>query len=258
MYFNYFLPDRDKTTLDELESLGLGYVFTPEPNAAPRSVFTPRPATNGPSKEPGLVVSLSSEWCGYHVGKQVWKKEVDAPYWVGMWTDQRPTPETLKRDNMIEGRTLRLDDGNIWTLPVARHWEEFDGDIFFRRTLPSRLTRNDAGEWYPGEVKERYRELWELATGLMDAIVEGRSEFFGIDDLVIECFRCNYKVSATEIDLLGIHDDQLRMNVPRILLDLENWKTLCKKKLTALDTGSSSDGPFESQPVMDTASTTPQ
>ena len=42
MYFNYFLPNRDKVTLDELLAMGLGYVFEPEAAASPRDNFAPR------------------------------------------------------------------------------------------------------------------------------------------------------------------------------------------------------------------------
>lgn len=260
MYFNYFLPSRQRVTLDELLELGLGYVFEPESSAQPRSLFVPRAITNGPGGQHGLMVSLSDEYCGYFKDAQIWKQEIDCEYWVGMWRDpaKRPTPETLQRDNLIDGASLRLDDGHVWAFPMARHYEEFDGEIIARRVLPSRLTRDPSGVWYPGEVKERYRELWRLATDMMTAIVDGTDWFSEIDNLVIECFKTNYRVSAIELDLLGIHDDLVRVRVPRILLDMENWGTLLKKKLTTLDTGCSIAGPAESLPDEGTAATDPQ
>lgn len=261
MYFNYFLPGRQRTTLEELLGLGLGYVFDPEAAATPRTSFVPRVVTNGPGGQHGLIVSLSSDFCGYFPAAQTWKQEIDCDYWVGMWTatDKRPTPETLQRENLIEGGSLRLDDGHVWTFPKARHFEEFDGDIIARRVLPARLTRDATGQWLPGDVKARYRELWRLATELMQSIVEGlESQFSEIDNLVIECFRTNYRVSACELDLLGVHDDQVRVRVPRILLDMDNWETLFKKKLITLATGSSTAGPSESPLDEAPADTTPR
>ena len=260
MYFNYFLPNRQRVTLDELLELGLGYVFEPEASAQPRSLFVPRAITNGPGGQHGLMVSLSDEYCGYFKDAQIWKQEIDCEYWVGMWRDpaKRPTPETLQRDNLIYGASLRLDDGHVWDFPMARHYEEFDGEIIARRVLPARLTRDPSGDWVPGEVKARYRELWRLATDLMAAVVDGTAgRFSEIDNLIIECFKVNYRVSAIELDLLGIHDDLVRVRVPNILLDMDNWETLFKKKLTTLATGSSTAGPVESLPDVDMATTDP-
>jgi hypothetical protein len=263
MYFNYFLPNRTKVTLDELAELGLGYVFSPESAASPRSNFAPRGITNGPGGEHGLMVSLSDEYCGYYANLQTWKQEIGCEYSVGMWTDKRPTPETLQRDNLIDGGTLRLDDGQAWTFPMARHFEEFDGQIIARRMLPARLTRDASGAWYPGEIKERYRELWRLTTAYLEAVIDARDAGDGtsrismseIDNLIIQCFQCNYRVSATEIDLLGIYDDHVRDRVLRILTDMDGWAILFKKKLSTLDTGGSASGRPVSRPADDTENT---
>lgn len=243
MHFQYFFPGRTKITRDELHELGLGYVFDVETTATNGPNLAPRQVSNGPGGQHGLIVSLSSDFCGYHKEQQVWQQEIDCDYWVGMFTgDKRPTPETLQRDNLIEGGTLRLDDGHVWMFPAARHYEEFDGEIIPRRMLPTRLSRDPTGLWVPGEVKERYRELWRLATELLLALSEGEVYFPEIDNLVIECFKCNYRVSAAELDLLGVHDDQVRVRVPRILLDLDNFDVLFKKKLTTLGIGNSTSG----------------
>lgn len=245
MHFQYYFPNRRSIKLNDLLEAGLGYVFEPETSARTKTPFTPISVTNGPDGQHGLIVSLSDEHIGYYKDKQTWKQEFGADYWVGMWTDsaKRPTPESLARENQIKGQWLRLADGHDWLLPMARHWVEFDGDVISQRTLPTRLTRNSEGEWVPGEVKERYRELWRLATECMQRDSEnGPFEFNEIDNMVIECFRTNYRMSATEIDLLGIHEDHLRTKIPAILLDLDNFEVLWKKKLSTLDTGSSSDG----------------
>jgi hypothetical protein len=151
-----------------------------------------------------------------------------------------------------------LADGRNWLLPMARHWEDFEGQIKFVRTIPSRLTRDAAGNWFSGEVKERFRELWRLAAEYMQAYLEGTAASFReIDNLVIECFKCNYRLSAIELDLLGLHEDHLRVRVPEILLDTDSFDALLKKKLTTLDTGSSTPGLAESPPDAATAITDP-
>lgn len=251
MFFQYFFPNRRKITLDQLLELGLGYVFEPETAAQCKTPFEPRPVSNGPGGQHGLVVSLSGDWLGFHQDLQEWKQELDTDYWVGMWTaaDKRPTPETLARQNLITGQWLRLEDGHDWLIPMARHWVEFDDTIIYQRTLPTRLTRTEQGHWRSGDVKPRYRELWRLATEFLTALTEGTlADFTEQDNLVMECFRTNYRVSAIELDLLGIYDDHVRQRVPEILVDYDNFETLLKKKLTTPDTGDSIAGPAGSPP----------
>lgn len=251
MHFQYYFPNRRSIKLEQLLEAGLGYVFEPETSARTKTPFTPISVTNGPDGQHGLIVSLSDEHIGYYKDKQTWKQEFGADYWVGMWTDpaKRPTPESLARENQIKGQWLRLADGHDWLLPMARHWVEFDGDVISQRTLPTRLTRNSDGEWVPGEVKERYRELWRLAEDYVEGcIAEGC--FREIDNLVIECLKTNYRISAIEIDLLGLHEDQLCEKAPMVLLDLNSFETLFKKKQATRDIGDSSSG----QPVLQSAS----
>lgn len=261
MYFQYFFPNRQTIKLPELLAAGLGYVFDPETSAPSRDPFTPRGITNGPGGQHGLLVSLSDDYCGFYRDAQVWKQEIGCDYWVGMWTaaDKRPMPETLARANQIMGQYLRLDDGHDWLLPKARHWVEFEETLVYQRTLPTQLARDEQGRWRPGEVKARYRELWRMATEFMQAMQDGDSHRYSeFDNLVIECFRTNYRVSAIELDLLGVYDDHVRERVPAVLLDLDNFDTLVKKKLTTPDFGLSTVGPAASPPAAETEATTPQ
>lgn len=268
MYFNYFLPGRNQVTLDELLGMGLRHAFEPETAATVATPFTPRGVVSGPGGQQGLMVSRGDDWVGYYPDRQTWRQELGQPYWVGMWhaADQRPRPETLERDNVIPGATLRLDDGYAWTIPRARHYEEFDGQIVTRRVLPARLTRDEAGQWVPGEVKERYRRLWTLTTEYLEAIIAAAEDetgrvivrFSQVDDLVMEAMTCNYRVGPIELDLLGIYDDHMRDRVLRILTDLDGWAALCKKKLNRPGTGDSPSGPADSPPDADTESTDPR
>jgi hypothetical protein len=245
MHFQYFFPDRRSIKLEQLLEAGLGYVFDPETSAKTKTPFNPIQVNNGPGGKHGLIVSLSDEHIGYYKDKQVWKQEIDTEYWVGMWTDsaKRPTPESLARENQIKGQWLRLADGHDWLLPMARHWVEIDDELRFEHTLPTRLTRNAAGYWRSGEVTERYRELWRIATDLMSAYVTNSFvEFTEEDNAVVECFKTNYRVSAMEIDLLGIYEHHLRSTALQVLMDIENFDLLMKKKLTTLDTGDSFGG----------------
>lgn len=255
MHFNYFLPGRRAVKLENLVELGLGYAFEPESAADPRATFTPRPVTNGPGGQHGIIVSASDEWVGYFQGKQAWKQEPGKEYWVGYWKDTPPTPETLARANQIDGRMLRLEDGNAWLIPVARQYDEFDGVIMARQMLPTRLTRDELGNWVHGDIKQRYRLFWDLTNAFIQAIVDDQQQFHDYDDLVVEAFKCNYRVSAIELDMLGIYDATVRDRVIRIVTDLDGYRDLVKKKQALLDSGGSLVGPNESKPAEEMGTT---
>lgn len=254
MYFNYFFPGRRTMKLDDLMGAGLGYVFDPESASIPKATFTPCAVYNGPGGQNGIVVSPSDKFVGYYPKVQTWKQQIGAEYWVGMWREQRPTPETLARENQISGGSLRLDDGNCWLFPKARHFEEFEDEILLRPMLPARLMRDESGEWQQGEVKERYRKLWQYVNAFVEAVVNDEQHFADYDNLVVEAFRANYKVSAIEIDLLGVYDDTVRDRVIRIVTDLDGYADLIKKKLARLASGNSSNGQSGSRPAEDTES----
>lgn len=251
MHFNYYIPNRDNVTLPELISLGLGYVFEPDSAASPEASFAPRQVINGPDGQHGLIVSRSDTHCGYYKNDQVWKKHTSGAYWVGMWRDNRPTPQSLARPNTIPGKSLLLDDGNTWEIPRARHFVEFDDDIIALNALPTNLTLDATGNWVRGEVKRRYRKLWQLMsdyfTRVAEAVVgehgEMRITFAYESNVAIEAFTCNYRVSAIELDLLGIYDTDVHKHVIWIVTDEDGWEVLYKKKLNTQGIGSSTSGP---------------
>jgi hypothetical protein len=258
MHFNYFLPDRRTANLNDLVQCGLGYVFQPESAATAAIAATVRPVYNGPGGQNGVIVSTSDQWIGYYQGQQEWRQEPGKSHWVGLWTADRPTPDSLARQNQVSGTTLLLDDGQSWLIPKARHFEEFDGEIGFGINLPTRLTRDELGNWVRGEIKQRYRRLWDLATELVGAVAGDQTTFASIDELAVEAFTCNYRVSATELDLLGIYDVAVRDRVIRIVIDLDGWAEIVKKKRTRQDSGNSNSGPGELTPDQDTATTDQQ
>lgn len=47
--------------------------------------------------------------------EQTWRECEGGKFWIGYWTDNPPTPETLERDKLTEGHEV---DG--WTVPLVR------------------------------------------------------------------------------------------------------------------------------------------
>jgi hypothetical protein len=157
-----------------------------------------------------------------------------------MYTDSRPTPDDLARSQAIAGQWVRLDDGHMWLLPMARRWVEIDDRLLWDYNLPRRLTYDDAGQWVPGSVKPRYEQLWNMAIAYeqtaADAMANAtedivRFEFPAVDELAIGALQINYRVSAIECDMLGIYDDAARNRIISTLLDDDTRNAWLKKKL---------------------------
>lgn len=256
MQFLYFFPGRDKVSQEDLISEGLGYCFRTESATQTTTVFTPRTIVGGPDRHSGVVVSYGeAERIGYYADQQTWRKEPGKNYYVGMFNDAQPTPEDLRRDTVLDGTWLRLSDGNDWLLPKSREFVLVGDDVISSGCLfPKRLTRDESGDWIPGAVKQRYAELWRLSQAYVGALLEGdedgtgqvRFQFGDYDHLVMLCFQANYRVSAAEIDLLGVFEEEMRDRVVRVLLDMDSYVALQKK--TGPDSGNSSSGPNESTP----------
>lgn len=256
--FLYFIPtDRPKVTPDDIRSRDLAYAFGGDVGRV-ADLYKAVQVYNGPSGQNGVVVSREIDGLGYYPDKQTWKPEVGHDHWVGMYSsgERRPTPDRLARDSQIEGKWIQADDGSRWLAPRARHWEEFEGEPISLIDLPTRFTRNAEGEWNPGEVKPRYQRLWQLAEAFMEAQLNAeiddqgnwRFRFEQINALAIECLTCNYRVSETEVDLLGIYDVEFRRALLDVLLDNDGFESLLKKKL-AHDGGDSFSGPQDSSPA---------
>lgn len=216
--FQYFVPtDASFVALPQLVEAGLGYAFEGDPNQ--------RRTSQGPSSEPGVVVSRSAK-PGYYPDRQTWRQIPGAAAWVGVgdWNI-----DDLARQNMIDGD---LVEG--WVVPKARRFEAEGDDLVQRHLLPRRLTLTDDGYWAPGEIKPRFRRLWELAVAwqaqMIDGADAGEAEVQDLDSAAIEALKVNYFVGPAEIDLLGIYDVEFAQHVMHAVLDMNTLADLVKKK----------------------------
>ncbi len=82
-------------------------------------------------------------------GKEAWVKQI-APC----------THDGLKRadDKILDGYEVEFENGTKWIVPRVLSWSSLQSAIC---TLPNIAKLSDSGEWYPGEIVPRYRELWE-------------------------------------------------------------------------------------------------
>ena len=263
--FLYFIPHQaaEKTTpgggatIATLHAAGLAYVFDPtEPCAEASAPCHQTDVANGPGDQHGKLISRSDHRLLYKPGEQVWKKEIGRDVWAGYWSDDAPKAGELARAAQIDGR-WRTFGGQLWLCPHARQFVELDGgEIVGHVTLPRQLTRDDDGQWMPGEVKPRWRRLWDMAEAYFDTALaapengngDATFRFAQIDDLAIECLATNYRVSAIEVDLLGFYDDQVREALLNTVLDMDGYAELQIKKIAGVG-GTLSDGRAQPTPA---------
>ena len=273
----YYLPGEDaqrphSVTRERVDELGLGHAFD-------GAKFTPSGVhQKGPDGGSGVIVADGSrvDKIGYYPERQTWRKVGGSAVYVGHYRDQRPTAADLARAELVDGVPLKLADGDLWLIPLARGWNGSEQNTGWYHGLPRRNDVDDAGQWVPGDVLPRYKRLWEVATSWWDAKQaaiaaaalreEGSSQrgeetigaefdfndFGGLNDAAAYVLSVNYRVSKTEIGLLGLFDTE---TAERILDATCDWNTVVawvqKKTLDTLraDTSSTDDGPPAETPA---------
>lgn len=243
--FLYFVPDMaDPPELEQMGNLGLAYAFEKNP------VYRATGGT-GPSGVPGLLMGSEvwneGETIGYYPERQTWyrnaetRKHKNAETWVGMWNERRPGPSDVARKELRIGHWVRMGDGQEWLIPAALKFAEIDSTLARVCPLPHRMVRDEEGKWGRGPIVGRYAALLTAAQGFFDWFINAAGgedekayiERATIADLVCEALAVNYHLSATEIDLLGLlQEDNLEV-AARAVIDWPFYVEWSKKKATA-------------------------
>lgn len=252
-HFQYFVPGRQRLTHQECREIGLGYAFESNP--------APRPVDSGPDGQRGVVLCATDERIGFYPGKQTWRRFPGnaTGLWCGMFDDQPPRPGDLARAELVPGNWLRLEDGHQWLAPMARRFEEIEDRLCWSHTLPTSLELDDEGRVVQGDVRPRYRRLWELAMRYEEAYLTAAADapsrsgmvkfdFAEADELVPLALQVNYRVSLVELVMLGVYDTQMRTAVLDVLIDQATQLEFFKKKLAALPEEEPATIPFCSGP----------
>ena len=243
--FFYWIPGRTSISVAELVEMGLGYAI--------EDTRTPRGCDKGPDGHRGVCVCHGANAdgrLGYWPEKQTWRQVPSSDLWVGMYTDDPPGPDSLARKDQIDGEWLKLDDGRQWLAPTARKRFEADGELFWSYNVPRRLTLDESGAWVPGDVKPRYQRLWQDALRCEASVIDG-SDVVDLDELAIRALQINYRISAVELDLLGIYDENARTAIVSALIDLKTWTEWLKKTALRADVGEdSSPGLTDTPPII--------
>ena len=209
--FFYYLPgveaDQFKTDgeIDKvwLTGVGLGHLY--DVDIWGRDLVGSTVRANGPDGGSGICLYCrpvnpprDERVTQFKPEKQTWRKGIGGDFWVGLVSEDPPTPECLARSEQFSGATIRDTSKRVWQIPVARLPDEPFG------FLPTSFTFDDEGELIP-QVRGDCERLWEIGGRFFELFQTGR--IAEIDDseaigLVMEVLAMNYRIGKSEIRLL--------------------------------------------------------
>lgn len=202
----YFVEGVEAVSPELLKQLGLAYAFA--------GGCAQRRAGNGPGEQPGVVCAAQSEHVGYFPQAQVWHRLpaiAGAPAtWLGWSLAAPPDPQSLARQDALDGHLVTLADGQEWQVPIAQRWT----DSGFSRNVAARMRLDEQGQWSEGDVLPRFAGLWRVAQQwqeFRERQLAGEATSLSIAaaaDMCAEVLAVNYRVSRREIGCLQLLDDR--------------------------------------------------
>lgn len=256
--FLYYAPGKHQFTGIDVANAGLRYAIDHEPST--------RTCGTGPDGTGGILFARTDHRLAFKPGEaQRWKRITGSELWCGLWTDDPPKPQELQRESIVSGEWITDDNGDLWCAPKARRFEVVEDQLVWLHNLPTSLQLDDHGRWVHGDVKPRFRKLWDLAMRYEDRYLEAAENATGNEssvsfdfpeasEVVFRSLQVNYRIGPVEFHLLGIYDTQFCFAVLDALIDKRRREEFWKKKLesaaaSAAETGTrSSTGPEASTP----------
>lgn len=122
-------------------------------------------------------------------------------YWVGIWKQQKPTPDDLQRATLVDGAPLLLRDGREWVIPIA--------DYLPRLMTINRQTGDEELRPLPDHLSfiERTNEIFKLF--ISDEFHDRLKDDFRVVvpkglTYAAEALAVNYRVGRDLVDMLGL------------------------------------------------------
>lgn len=185
-----------------------------------------------PNGQPGVVCGWSPTGALPDPNKHRWIA-ADG-YWLGVNDEDPPCEADLRRPKMFESLPCKLDNGEIWMIPVARR-------------LPCKHRVDPLTGDHERVVKEAYREYWQRSELYAKMFLEVmyHTEFLNEDerqrpDIIVEApqayqFAChaltmNYRVNPMIVGELGLLDDPAIVRVALCAIEMQEINTQEVKK----------------------------
>jgi len=245
MDFLYYLP-ASRGSREAVLAAGLGYALGP---GGP----TWAPMAPGPDGQAGVVCGLSDAAPVHAAGDVRWTRMGGLDAWLGLLESQppgapgapgAPGPADLVRAETLPGHWVRLGDGGDWLIPAARL-------VRGGTLLPQALVRAQ-GAWTRGDVLPAWRDLWDGACRVWDALYGGlaaadeaeegedpaapgapaapvRLTLSDECDLAVRAIAANYRVGPDEVSALSLLTTTTQMEVLKALVDWPALLDLAKK-----------------------------
>lgn len=160
----------------------------------------------GPSGSSGTLAAASpgdsAPEIMFKPDRQRWVKF--GAYWIGFFTDNRPTPAELQRNDQIPGYLEPLADGALWNCPTIRIPYSDQPKMM----IPRKFGVDDDGNRLV-EPLDEYQTAWETSGKIWDVIVSQCE--FDLDDGIAwaaEMLSINYRLSLNECLLLDLLNEQ--------------------------------------------------
>lgn len=190
----------------------------------------------------------------YRPAEQSWTAVDPDGLWIGLDTDDPPTPEDLARHKQHLGYTIELADGHTWRIPVIRRP---DGST----ELPTELFWDAAGK-ITEPLKERYRAYWDETAEVAGWFFEGKSADFDKGKalgLAVRALSLNYRFGRAEQNVFKVADTLNYLTILAATVDMPKVTAIDeaeKKSASQLNTPNSTPGSVASGEAIDLAGAT--
>jgi hypothetical protein len=225
----YYVPNQTSVTHKRLPAIGLEYAFN--------GSVACRQTGHGPDGQPaGVILGRDEDMgsLGYYPDRQDWQPVLDLPdpgAWVGKFKTDVPKPEELAREEMLEGHSVKMHDGQWWQIPVLRAIDT-EPELAFRCAAPRPFTYLGEGKWGLGPIDQKFERAYQIACDWYDQLVgqideEKDTAEFEIDDAISAAtvaLSINYRIDNNEASLLGLLGSH--GVVGEVLRAMIDWPTL--------------------------------
>lgn len=239
--FLYFFPDLPTlVTRRDFELRELGHALPPAGGPTSSRIDNGPGGTGGVlttfvgagGKEPTLRFDSDNQDWRRGPGRWIEGKELVSHVGASRG-EQRPTPATLARERFVAGETVRLRDGNDWTIPIAR-------SVVRGSTLPKELVvGEDLKSWSSRDLPE-YLSLCADAERVFTWLHGGEPDAEGNVvvsipysegmRIAVAALAVNYRVGPAEVDLLRLFSEPEMEAVLKAVCDFPAYEQMLQDR----------------------------
>lgn len=229
----YFLPGLDPGNVTP-EALAMAGLDTPFRDLLPRwkpphNVVVNAVHSRGPNGSSGCMVypipvnHSQPRSNGYKPESQSWHD--CGSFWLGVDTEKPPSPDDLRRPQLISGYDRVLGDGRAWTCPILRQPLHMPGDGLCSWGV------DKSGE-FARHVLDEFAWAWDLSAEIWDAcMVAGKLNFGDAWQMAVNTLSVNYRIGPHEATALKLLTDNNFVTVLHAAIDSDLVQELVNQSM---------------------------